>query len=381
MKIAQVAPLHESVPPKLYGGTERIVYYLTEALIDAGHEVTLFASGDSNTRARLEAIVPKALRLDERIMDPLAPHLLMFDRIAEMAARFDVIHFHTDYLHFPIFRRCLVPSLSTFHGRLDMQELQPIFKAFDEFPVVSISDFQRRPIKEANWIGTVYHGLPEDLYTFQPIPDNYVAFLGRISPEKRPDRAIEIAVKTGIPLKIAAKVDRVDRDYFREKICPLLDHPLVEFLGEISEPEKDELLGHARALLFPIDWPEPFGLVMIESLACGTPVIAFNNGSVPEVLRHGETGFIVDTMDQALAAVQEIDRIDRFRCRREFEDRFTARLMAKNYLDLYTRLVHERMNSGLPGIIDLTGAKPKSGAKSEKILEKQAEGLFNKSEV
>lgn len=381
MKIAQVAPLNESVPPKLYGGTERIVHYLTEALIDDGHEVTLFASGDSKTRARLEAMVPKALRLHERVVDPLAPHLLMFDRIAEMAARFDIIHFHTDYLHFPIFRRCLVPHLSTFHGRLDIQELQPIFDAFNEFPIVSISDFQRRPVKDASWLGTVYHGLPEDLYTFQSKPSNYVAFLGRISPEKRPDRAIEIAVKTGIPIKIAAKVDRADRDYYLEKIRPLLDHPLVEFLGEVSEPEKNELLGHARALLFPIDWPEPFGLVMIEALACGTPVIAFDNGSVPEVLRHGETGFIVNTMEQAIAAIQEIDKIDRFRCRQEFENRFSARLMARNYFDLYTRLVEGRLSSGLPGVIDLTGVKPKAGVRSEKILEKQVEGFLNKSEV
>lgn len=381
MKIAQVAPLHESVPPKLYGGTERIVHYLTEALIDEGHEVTLFASGDSNTRASLEAIVPKALRLDERVVEPLASHLLMFDRVTEMAARFDVIHFHTDYLHFPIFRRCLVPHLTTFHGRLDIPDLQPVFKAFSEFPVVSISDFQRHPVEKANWIGTVYHGLPEDLYTFQPQPDNYLAFLGRISPEKRPDRAIEIAINAGIPLKIAAKVDRADRDYYLEKIRPLLDHPLVEFLGEINEPEKNELLGRARALLFPIDWPEPFGLVMIEALACGTPVIAFGNGSVPEVLHHGKTGFIVDTMEQAIAAVEKIDAIDRLGCRKEFENRFSARLMARNYVELYLQLVEGRMSSELPGVIDLAGAKSKAVMKLEKPLEKQAEGLMNKSEI
>jgi glycosyltransferase involved in cell wall biosynthesis len=361
MRIAQVAPLHESVPPKLYGGTERIVHYLTEELVANGHDVTLFASGDSDTRARLEPIVPKALRLDDRVIDVLAPHLLMFDRVAGMAEKFDVIHFHTDYLQFPVFRHCPIPHLSTFHGRLDIGDLQPIFEAFQELPMVSISDYQRQPVHRANWMGTVYHGLPEELYTFRPEPGTYLAFLGRISPEKRPDRAIEIAIRAGLPLKIAAKVDKADRDYFEAKIQPLLAHPLVDYIGEVNEREKNELLGQALALLFPIDWPEPFGLVMIEALACGTPVIAFRNGSVPEVLGHGVTGFIVDSVDEAVAAVENIGGIDRARCRREFENRFSARLMAKNYTDLYTRLVQWRAGSTPPGIVDLAaaGLKPK----------------------
>lgn len=367
MKIAQVSPLHESVPPRLYGGTERIVHYLTEALVDEGHDVTLFASGDSTTRARLEPIVATALRLDSRVVDPLASHLLMFDRVAEMAAKFDVIHFHTDYLHFPIFRRCTVPHLTTFHGRLDLRDLRPIFENFRELPMVSISDCQRSPVSQANWLGTVQHGLPQDLYTFRPEPGGYLAFLGRMSPEKRPDRAIEIAIRTGLPLKMAAKVDRADQDYFETQIRPLLDHPLIEFIGEVNEQGKDELLGQARALLFPIDWPEPFGLVMIESLACGTPVIAFRNGSVPEVLRDGETGFIVDTVEQAVAAVGKIDTLSRAQCRREFEQRYSARRMAQNYGKLYARLMGgERAGFGQPGVIDLVAsgaAKPKAKPK------------------
>ncbi|MGZ8217937.1 glycosyltransferase family 4 protein [Methylomagnum sp.] len=369
MKIAQVAPLHESVPPKLYGGTERIVHYLTEALVDAGHDVTLFASGDSKTRARLEPIVETALRLDDRVVDALAPHLLMFDRVAEMAAKFDVIHFHTDYLHFPVFRRCAVPHLTTFHGRLDLRDLRPIFENFRELPMASISDYQRSPVRRANWLGTVYHGLPEDLYTFRPESGEYLAFLGRISPEKRPDRAIEIALRAGLPLKMAAKVDKADRDYYSEKIRPLMDHPLIEFVGEVNEREKNDLLGNARALLFPIDWPEPFGLVMIEALACGTPVVAFNNGSVPEVLRHGETGFIVNTVDEAVAAVANIDAISRAHCRWEFENRFSSRLMAKSYGELYGRLLRgERAGFGQPGVIDLVAtqaAKPKPKSRPE----------------
>jgi glycosyltransferase involved in cell wall biosynthesis len=377
MKIAQVAPLHESVPPKLYGGTERIVHYLTESLIDQGHEVTLFASGDSETRARLEPIVPKALRLDDRVIDPLAPHLVMFDRVAELAPKFDVIHFHTDYLHFPVFRRCSIPHLTTFHGRLDLRDLQPVFEAFRELSMVSISDFQRQPVHRANWLGTVYHGLPEDLYTFRSEPGAYLAFLGRISPEKRPDRAIEIAIRAGMPLKMAAKVDRADRDYYLEKIRPLLDHPLVEFIGEVNEREKNELLGHARALLFPIDWPEPFGLVMIESLACGTPVIAFRNGSVPEVLRHGETGFIVDTVEQAVAAAERIETIDRACCRQDFESRFSAGFMAANYADLYARLVQGRTGTVLPGVIDLvaSGVKPRQAEAQNPAGQGRATGL------
>jgi glycosyltransferase involved in cell wall biosynthesis len=364
MRIAQVAPLHESVPPKLYGGTERIVHYLTEELVAAGHEVTLFASGDSETSARLEPIVPKALRLDSRVIDVLAPHLLMFDRVSETARRFDVIHFHTDYLHFPVFRHCAVPHLSTFHGRLDLADLRPVFEAFRELPMVSISDYQRLPVSGANWLSTVYHGLPEDLYTFRPEPGGYLAFLGRISPEKRPDRAIEIAIRTGIPLKMAAKVDKADRDYYEQKIKPLLNHPLVEFVGEVDERGKNELLGGALALLFPIDWPEPFGLVMIESLACGTPVVAFRNGSVPEVMSHGITGFIVDSLEQAVVAVENLGLISRVRCRREFEERFSARGMAKNYAELYEQLAQPRSAARASGVVDLAaaGARPKPKA-------------------
>jgi glycosyltransferase involved in cell wall biosynthesis len=364
MRIAQVAPLHESVPPKLYGGTERIVHYLTEELVKAGHEVTLFASGDSETGARLEAMVPKALRLDERVIDVLAPHLVMFDRVSETARRFDVIHFHTDYLHFPVFRRSAVPHLSTFHGRLDIPDLRPVFETFQELPMVSISDFQRLPVSGANWLGTVYHGLPEDLYTFRPEPGGYLAFLGRISPEKRPDRAIEIAIRTGIPLKMAAKVDRADREYYEQRIRPLMSHPLVEFIGEVDERGKNELLGQALALLFPIDWPEPFGLVMIESMACGTPVVAFRNGSVSEVMSQGETGFIVDSVDEAVAAVRNLSRISRARCRQIFEERFSARFMAKNYADLYGQLVLRQGEARPSGVIDLATAATKSKPKA-----------------
>lgn len=360
MRIAQVAPLHESVPPKLYGGTERIVHYLTEELVAAGHDVTLFASGDSETSASLEPMVPKALRLDERAIDVLAPHLLMFDRVAETARRFDVIHFHTDYLHFPVFRHCSVPHVSTFHGRLDLADLRPVFDAFRELPMVSISDYQRLPVNRANWLATVYHGLPESLYSFRPEPGTYLAFLGRISPEKRPDRAIEIAIRTGIPLKMAAKVDKADRDYYEQRIRPLMDHPLVEFIGEVDERGKNELLGGALALLFPIDWPEPFGLVMIEALACGTPVVAFRQGSVPEVLAHGVTGYIVDTVDQAVAAVENIGRISRAGCRREFEERFSARGMAKSYADLYESVAQARIAPKFSSVVDLgAGARPK----------------------
>jgi glycosyltransferase involved in cell wall biosynthesis len=372
MKIAQVAPLHESVPPRLYGGTERIVHYLTEALVDEGHDVTLFASGDSCTRARLEPIVETALRLDERVVDALAPHLLMFDRVAELAAKFDVIHFHTDYLHFPVFRRCAVPHVTTFHGRLDLRDLRPVFDNFRELPMVSISDYQRMPVSRANWLGTVHHGLPEDLYRFRPESGDYLAFLGRMSPEKRPDRAIEIAIRSGLPLKMAAKVDKADREYFDARIRPLLEHPLIEFVGEVNERQKSELLGKARALLFPIDWPEPFGLVMIEALACGTPVVAFSHGSVPEVLRHGETGFIVSTVEEAVEAVANIGAISRARCRREFESRFSARLMAKNYAALYARLQQgERAGFGQPGVIDLVAsqaAKPKPKPRPERAV-------------
>ncbi|MGX2041404.1 glycosyltransferase family 4 protein [Methylocaldum sp. MU1018] len=337
MRIAQVAPLYESVPPKLYGGTERIVHYLTEELVGAGHEVTLFASADSETSATLEPIVSKALRLDRNVIDPLLPHLLMMDQVRKTADEFDVIHFHTGCLHFPVFRECSTPHVTTLHGRLDIRELSHLLKAFPDTPLVSISDYQRKPVAWANWTATVYHGLPEELYTFRAEPGAYLAFLGRISPEKRVDRAIEIAICAGMPLKIAAKVDKADREYF-EQIKSLLDHPLVEFVGEVDEREKNELLGHAYALLFPIDWPEPFGLVMIEAMACGTPVIAFRNGSVPEVMRNARTGFIVEDVRQAVAAVERVGELNRADCRREFEYRFSARRMASDYIRIYRQL-------------------------------------------
>ncbi|BBA34538.1 glycosyl transferase group 1 [Methylocaldum marinum] len=347
MKIAQVAPLYESVPPKLYGGTERIVHYLTEELVGAGHDVTLFASADSETNARLEPIVSKALRLDHEVLDPLLPHLLMMDRVCRSAGEFDVIHFHTGCLHFPVFRDCSTPHVTTLHGRLDIRELSSLLQAFLDVPLVSISDFQRKPVSWGNWVGTVYHGLPEPLYTFRPLPGSYLAFLGRISPEKRVDRAIEIAVRAGMPLKVAAKVDKADREYF-EGIKSLLDHPLVEFIGEVNEREKDELLGNACALLFPIDWPEPFGLVMIEAMACGTPVIAFSHGSVPEVMRHGSTGFIVESVEQAVAAVERIGEISRAACREAFERRFSARRMASDYIQIYGQLAEKRKQKANP---------------------------------
>jgi glycosyltransferase involved in cell wall biosynthesis len=341
MRIAQVAPLYESVPPRLYGGTERIVHYLTEELVSAGHDVTLFASADSETSATLEPIVPKALRLDQHVVDPLLPHLLMMDKVCRAANEFDIIHFHTGCLHFPVFRECSTPHVTTLHGRLDIRELSHLLAAFPDISLVSISDYQRKPVHWANWSATVYHGLPDELYTFRAEPGTYLAFLGRISPEKRVDRAVEIAIRAGMPLKIAAKVDKADREYF-EQIKALLDHPLVEYIGEVNEREKDELLGNAYALLFPIDWPEPFGIVMIEAMACGTPVIAFRNGSVPEVMRDGKTGFIVEDIHQAVAAVERIGEISRLVCRREFENRFSARRMANDYIQIYRQLSQKR---------------------------------------
>ncbi len=340
MRIAQVAPLHESVPPQLYGGTERIVSYLTEELVHQGHEVSLFATGDSVTRARLQAIVPQALRLDPHCRDALAYHILLLDAVVREAAEFDIIHFHTDYLHFPLARFLNTPQLITLHGRLDLPDLQPLYRRFADMPLVSISDNQRTPLPFVNWQETVYHGLPEDLYTFHAGTGDYLAFIGRISPEKRLDRAIEIAKRVGMPLRIAAKVDPVDRLYFDEKIRPLLTDPRVEYLGEIGEDEKNEFLGKAYALLFPIDWPEPFGLVMIEAMACGTPVIAFRRGSVPEVIEDGETGFVVDNIDEAVCAVKNTGNISRRRCRRVFTERFSAKRMTKDYIGVYRAIIN-----------------------------------------
>jgi len=339
MIIAQVAPLYESVPPALYGGTERVVSYLTEALVEQGHRVTLFASGDSVTAAELVPIVPRALRLDHGVVDQLAHHITMIEQVFKQADRFEVIHFHIDYLHYLATRRSRITQLTTLHGRLDLPDLVPLYREFPEMPVVSISDAQREPLPWLNWLATVHHGLPASLHRFQPGPGSYLAFIGRLSPEKRVDRAIEIAKRLGMPLKIAAKVSDTDRRYFHETIEPLLDHPLIEYLGEIDEAAKDDFLGNAIALLFPIHWPEPFGLAMIEALACGTPVVAYRHGSVPEVIDHGRTGFIVESLDDALAAVERIGTIDRRECRRAFEERFTADRMARDYTAIYQRLL------------------------------------------
>jgi glycosyltransferase involved in cell wall biosynthesis len=339
MRIAQIAPLYESVPPKHYGGTERVVSYLTEALVNEGHDVTLYAAGDSVTRARLVGVCPSALRLDKSCIIPHAHHIRMLEYVQRDINEFDAVHYHIDYLAFPLIRRQRVPSLNTLHGRLDIPDLAPLYREFKEMPVVSISNAQRLPLPWVNWQATIHHGLPADLYGFQDRPQGYLAFLGRIAPEKRVDLAIEIACRAGIELKIAAKVDAADREYFKHEIKSLLDHPLVEFIGEIGEREKGDFLGNARALLFPIDWPEPFGLVMIEALACGTPVIAFRRGSVPEVIDEGITGFVVNTVDEAVDALQRVDGVSRRRCRQEFERRFTSPRMARDYVKIYESLL------------------------------------------
>jgi glycosyltransferase involved in cell wall biosynthesis len=339
VRIAQVSPLYESVPPKLYGGTERVVSYLTEELVRQGHEVTLFASGDSVTSARLVPCCPTALRLDPHSIDTLAHHVVMLERVFSQAMRFDVVHFHIDYVHFPMSRRAHAAQLTTLHGRLDIADLVPLYREFGDMPVVSISDAQRLPLPSANWMGTVHHGLPPDLHPLREKPGEYLAFLGRISPEKRVDRAIEIARRLGMPLRIAAKVDRMDREYYEKEIVPLLRDPLVEYMGELGEAEKGEFLGNAYALLFPIDWPEPFGMVMIEAMACGTPVVAFRRGSVPEIIEPEITGYIVDDMDEAVEATRCVATLSRRRCREAFEARFTAERMATDYLDLYRRLL------------------------------------------
>ena len=348
MRIAQVAPLYESVPPQLYGGTERVVAFLTDELVRLGHDVTLFASGDSQTRATLVPAWPRALRLGGHCRDDLAPHVLMIEQVARRAEEFDIIHFHVAQLHFPVARRLSVPHVTTMHGRLDLPELRPFYCEFNDMPVVSISDAQRAPLPEAHWVGTVHHGLPTDLFEFHPEAGTYLAFLGRFSPEKRVDRAIAIATACGLPLRIAAKVDPVDRNYFERDIQPLLDNPLIEFIGEIGEAQKNEFLGRAKALLFPIDWPEPFGLVMIEALACGVPVIAFRGGSVPEVIDEGVTGFIVDTLDGAIDATRQSGMLDRGACRAVFERRFSVTRMATDYVQLYQELMEQ--TSGLAAV-------------------------------
>jgi glycosyltransferase involved in cell wall biosynthesis len=338
MRIAQVAPLHESVPPKLYGGTERVVSYLTEELVARGHEVTLYASADSVTRARLVAAAPQALRLDSSCRDPLAYHYAMLERLLRDRDEFDLIHFHTDYLHYSLARHFGLPQVTTLHGRLDLPELGVLYREFSEMPVVSISSAQRGPLPHAHWVGTVHHGLPPDLYEFRERPNGYLAFLGRVSPEKGLDQAIEIATRLGMTLRVAAKVDRADRDYYVHKIAPLLHNPFVEFIGEISEAEKSDFLGGALALLFPIEWPEPFGLVLIEAMSCGTPVVAYRRGSVAEIIRDGENGFVVDTPDQAVMAVKRLSELSRVRCRKAFDERFTTRRMTDDYLEIYSSL-------------------------------------------
>jgi glycosyltransferase involved in cell wall biosynthesis len=340
MKIAQIAPLIESVPPRLYGGTERIVSYLTEELVRLGHDVTLFASGDSMTAANLVSCAPTALRLDPKIKDWIPYYMLMLDRVRECAEDFDILHFHIDQFHFPLFRDMADRALTTTHGRQDLPDLVPLYVGFNDMPLVSVSDAQRKPVASANFVATVHHGLPHDLLApiFQP-RGGYLAFLGRISPEKRPDRAIEMARTLGIPLKIAAKVDKADQVYFREQIEPLLDGPGVEYIGEINETAKSEFLGEALALLFPIDWPEPFGLSMIEAMACGTPILAFRGGSVAEIIDEGVTGMIVDDMEAAIAAVPRVIALDRHGVRRRFEERFSATRMAKDYLTVYRSLL------------------------------------------
>ncbi len=340
MRIAQVAPLIESVPPKLYGGTERIVSYLTEELVRQGHEVTLFASGDSKTSAELVSCSPTAIRLSPEIKLELPYYTLMVERIRQMAAQFDIVHFHTEYLHFPLFRHHALPTLTTLHGRLDLPDLKPFYDEFGDVPLASVSDSQRLPLPQARWMGTVHHGVP--LSGLLPVSEpekNYLAFLGRFSPEKRFDRAIAIAKGVNMTLKVAAKIGHPDMDYFEDTVRPLLEHPLVEYIGEIDECRKQEFLGNARVLLFPIDWPEPFGLVMIEALACGTPVIAFPCGAVPEVIEDGLTGYIVNSVEEAIAAVERADALDRARIRQRFERRFSAECMARNYLAIYRKLV------------------------------------------
>jgi glycosyltransferase involved in cell wall biosynthesis len=337
VRIAQVAPLFESVPPRYYGGTERVVSYLTEELVAQGHDVTLFASGDSDTAARLVPVCPRSLRLDPGCRDRLAHHILLLEKVFQEAPGFDVIHFHVDYLHFPILRRMDRPHITTLHGRLDIPDLAPLFREYADMPLVSISNSQREPLPWVNWQATVHHGLPENLLPFQEKPGKYLAFLGRVSPEKGLDQAIRIANAAGVELRIAAKVAAEDAEYYRTVIKPLLTGPYVRFLGEIGESEKREFLGGALALLFTIDWPEPFGLVMIEAMACGTPVIAYPRGSVPEVLADGETGFLARGVEEAVAAVERAASLDRLQCRRVFERRFTASRMADDYLAVYER--------------------------------------------
>jgi glycosyltransferase involved in cell wall biosynthesis len=338
MRIAQISPLTEAVPPKLYGGTERVISWLTEELVALGHDVTLFASGDSSTTARLEAIWPRALRLDSSIRDPYCLHMTMLEQVCRQSGEFDILHCHLDYFPFSSFMRQSTPFITTLHGRLDLAEHQPMFSTFASVPLISISDSQRKPVPQARWINTIYHGLPARLLAPRQMKQDYLAVLGRISPEKGVDRAIRIAERAGLPIKIAAKIDRFDREYYEQQIKPLMSLPFVEYIGEINDAQKSEFLSGAHALLLPIDWPEPFGLVMIEAMACGTPVIAFNHGSVPEIIEDGLTGFIVEDERSAVNAVSQLERLHRQRIRTRFEERFTATRMASDYLLAYESL-------------------------------------------
>ena len=350
MRIAQVAPLAESVPPTGYGGTERVVAYLCDELVREGHEVTLFASGDSKTSATLIPCSPSALRLDPEVVDAVAHHVYELERVADEAHRFDIIHWHIDYFHFPMSRRLGIPHVTTLHGRLDIPDLQPVYDEFPDVPVVSISNDQRAPLPQANFVATVHHGMPPDELTPRADVGDYLAFLGRISPEKRADRAIEVARRVGMPLRIAAKVDDMDREYFEQEIEPLLGADHVDFVGEIGPAEKNEFLGRARALLFPIDWSEPFGLVMIEAMACGTPVIAYRSGSVPEVITEGVSGFIVEDIEGAVDAVRRLPELDRAAVRAAFEARFTVDRMARDYLGVYERVIQAGPRPSMVGL-------------------------------
>jgi glycosyltransferase involved in cell wall biosynthesis len=341
MRIAQVAPLSESVPPKLYGGTERDIHYLAEELLHQGHKVTLFASGDSRTSAEIRLSVPRALRLEPDAANALVSHLVMLEHVFRHASEFDIIHFHLDYLHFPYVRRERVPHVTTIHNRLDIPSLAPIYREYIEMPLVSISDAQRAPLPWVNWKATVYNGIPLNQYPFHEGPGSYLAFVGRMSPGKRPDRAIEIAKRAGMPIKLAAKIDQADCEYFEEHVRPRLNEPGVEFVGEIGEAEKGQFLGEACALLFPIDWPEPFGLVMIEAMACGTPVLAFSHGAVAELVQDDITGFVVSSVEEAVSAVKRLEVLDRRRCRKVFEQRFSSERMAQDYLDVYQRVLRQ----------------------------------------
>jgi len=339
MRIAQIAPLTEAIPPKLYGGTERVVHWLTEELVALGHDVTLFASGDSVTTAKLEAMWPQSLRLSGSIRDPNALHMLMMEVVRRRADDFDILHFHLDYYPFSLFSRHSTPFITTLHGRLDLPEHQPVFTAFSSIPVISISNAQRRPVPQAGWVRTIYHGVPEDLLRPQPGTPSYLAFLGRIAPEKGVDQAIRIAGRAGIPIKIAAKIDKADVEYFEENIRSLFALPHVEYIGEIADKDKSEFLSGAVGLLMPINWPEPFGLSMIEAMACGTPVVAYNRGSVPEVVEEGVTGFVVEDELSATDAVRRLPQLSRTVVRARFDERFTARIMAKEYLATYRSLM------------------------------------------